>query len=154
MSDVVLSEIRALYSNCIDEEQAANELGELNGIERKLIKLAAEMKKLDKEIEKLNKRLESLYIDKLDAVITPEEFVVLKNRFTADKERFLKKRDIISEELAEIKRRQSDTESRLETIKRFKDIRELDFETVQALIDYIEIGGNRDNRIINIYWNI
>ena len=154
LSDVVLSEIRALYSNCIDEEQAANELEDINGIEKKLAALTAKTQKLDKEIEKLNKRLESLYIDKLDAVITPEEFVVLKNRFTADKERFLKKRDIISEELAEIKRRQSDTNSRLETIKRFKDIRELDFETVQALVDYIEIGGNRDNRIINIYWNI
>lgn len=44
-------------------------------------------------------------------------------------------------------------ESRLEIIKRFKDIRKLDFETIQTLIDHIEVGGNRDNRIINIYWN-
>lgn len=151
---VVLSEVRKLYADCVDEEEAAEQLDSINGIKKKIVNLGAELKKLDKEIDKLDKRLESIYIDKLDRVITPEEFTVLKKRFTADKERCLKKREYVSDELEQIKRQQSDSDSRLEIVKRFKDIQELDFETVHTLIDYIEIGGTRDNRIINIYWNI
>ncbi len=150
---VVLSEVQKLYADCVDEKKAANRLEGLNGLENKRIKLDAALKKLDKEIGRLDKRLESIYIDKLDGVITFEDFAVLKTRFTKDKERCLKKRDAIVEEQVEIKKRQTDSESRLEIIRRFKDIRELDFETVQTLIDHIEVGGNRSNRIINIYWN-
>ncbi len=151
---IVLSEIHKLYEDCIDEESTAEQLEMVNGLEKKLVKLGTELKRLDKEVEKLDKRLESLYIDKLDRIVTPEEFDVLKKRFTADKERCLRKRASIKEEQAQINKRQSDSESRLEIIKSFKDICELDFETVQTLIDHIEIGGTRDNRIIDIYWNI
>ena len=153
LTKVVLSEIHKLYEDCIDEEKAAGQLENVNGLEQKLISIGTELKKIDKEIEKLNKRLESLYIDKLDDVISSDEFALLKKRFTTDKERCLSRRDIIAENRERIKKRQSDMESRLEIIKRFKDIRKLDFETIQTLIDHIEVGGNRDNRIINIYWN-
>ena len=38
-------------------------------------------------------------------------------------------------------------------ISKFKDIETLDRYTVELLIDYIEVGGNKQNRIIKIYWN-
>ena len=36
----------------------------------------------------------------------------------------------------------------------FKDIKELDSLTVNTLIDYIEVGGSKNRRIINIHWNL
>jgi hypothetical protein len=38
-------------------------------------------------------------------------------------------------------------------ISQFKNITELDRYTVETLIDYIEVGGNKNDRIIKIHWN-
>ena len=46
------------------------------------------------------------------------------------------------------------SQSQVEIIRKFKDIKELDCLTVNTLIDYIEVGGNKNHRIINIHWNL
>ena len=44
--------------------------------------------------------------------------------------------------------------SQFDIIRQFKDIHELDSLTVNTLIDYIEVGGSKNRRIINIHWNL
>ena len=46
------------------------------------------------------------------------------------------------------------TQNKIEIIRQFKDIKELDYVTVNTLINYIEAGGNKKHRIINIHWNL
>lgn len=45
-------------------------------------------------------------------------------------------------------------DDRLDIIRQFKSIQELDCLTVNTLIDYIEVGGSKNHRIINTHWNI
>ena len=56
-------------------------------------------------------------------------------------------------EIDKINEKISLAKNRFEIIEQFKDVKELDYLTAQTLIDYVEIGGNQYNRIINIYWN-
>ena len=38
-------------------------------------------------------------------------------------------------------------------ISKYKDIKILDRYTVELLVNYIEVGGNKQNRILRIHWN-
>ena len=104
-------------------------------------------------LEKLDKRLSTIYIDKLDGVISVDEFVSLKTRFSGERDSLIANVTAWKAEIDKINEKISLAKNRFEIIEQFKDVKELDYLTVQTLIDYVEIGGNQYNRIINIYWN-
>lgn len=150
----IINQIHALYEMYVDDEFAANQIDFENGYKDKVEYLSKAIKIAEKNIEKLNNRLSSIYIDKVDGVITQEEFLTLKERFSADKEKAETEIEKFRAEIDEITRKLSQSKNQIEVIKQYKDIQELDYVTVQTLIDYIEIGGNKNNRIINIHWNL
>lgn len=149
----VLDEIRKLYRDYIDEESVANDLPVANGYEDRLSRLKTAIQKCEKDISQLDNRLKALYIDKLDGVITVEEFKTLKDKFVEDRRVREQEMDGIKTKCDIIEKEMRTEESRRELIKRFIDMESLDFETVQLLIDHIEIGGDRNNRIVDIHWN-
>ena len=57
-------------------------------------------------------------------------------------------------ELANVQLNQQIKQDTNDIIHQFKDIKELDIVTVRNLINFIEVGGNKNNRIIKIHWNI
>ena len=62
----------------------------------------------------------------------------------------------IAELLAQLEilqNQQEQSDSIKEIIAKFKDIQNLDRFTVETLVDYIEVGGNKNDRIIKIHWN-
>ena len=154
LDKLVLDEIRKLYRLYVDDENAAKQISAAKGLESKLRKLHSRTEKTLRDIDRLDKRLQAIYVDKLDGVITPEEFSTLKNKFGEDKSNSLKRLEELYSETDETEQQIRNSSNRMETIRRFKDVKELDFETVRVLIDHVEIGGDRDNRIVNIHWNI
>ena len=115
--------------------------------------LTSKIKNSESEIEKLDKRLSTIYIDKLDGVISVDEFVSLKTRFSGERDSLVANVTAWKAEIDKINEKISLSKNRFEIIEQFKDVKELDYLTAQTLIDYVEIGGNQYNRIINIYWN-
>ena len=45
------------------------------------------------------------------------------------------------------------TSRRSVLLNKFKNISALSFPIVQSLINYIEVGGSKNERTINIHWN-
>lgn len=154
LHEEIIKQIHNLYDIYVDDEFAANQIDFENGYQAKVESLSKAIKAAEKNIEKLNNRLSNIYIDKVDGVITQGEFLTLKSKFSADKEYAESEIEAARAEIEEIKKKLSQSRNQLEVIKQYKDIQELDYVTVQTLIDYIEIGGNRNNRIINIHWNL
>jgi len=154
LEKIVLEEIRKLYLTYVDEEKAAKQLRIENGLENKLKHLQTKAREGEREIAKIDKRLGSLYIDKLDGVVTQDEFMALKSRFAEEKRQAEKRIDLWTSEIASIENRLKNSKSRIDVIRRYKDIQKLDFETVRTLIDHVEIDGDRDNRVVNIHWNL
>ena len=154
LKHAVLDEIRCLYSLYVDEDNAAEMVAIPNGYEQREKRLAMLVRTAEDDAKRLDGRLEALYIDKLDGVIDQEEFAVLKTRFRDEKYRAEKKANALRCELDDVREQMEKKRSSIEIIRGFKDITELDFETVQVLIDHIEIGGTRSERVVNIHWNL
>lgn len=154
LHNAVLEEIRKLYMEYVDEKSAAKHLVLANDPGARLEKISEEIEKARHEQKMLDKRLQALYIDKLDGLIDAEEFTSLKKSFKDEKARLEENTEKKQREINDILLRQKKARGREDLIRSFKDIQKLDARTVEMLIDHVEIGGNRNKRIVNIYWNI
>lgn len=150
----ILNQIRNLYNTYVDNNTVASKIQISNGYQDKLVLLNKKINSIETSIEKLNCRLKNIYIDKIDNVITNEEFIVLKEDFSKEKQSLESNLQNIKNEIIETENLLNKSQNQIEIVSKYKDIKELDFVTVNTLIDYIEVGGNRNNRIINIHWNL
>ena len=143
-----------MYNTYVDNNTVASKIQVSNGYQDKLVLLNKKVNSIETSIEKLNCRLKNIYIDKIDNVITNEEFIVLKEDFSKEKQSLESNLQNIKNEIIETENLLNKSQNQIEIVSKYKDIKELDFVTVNTLIDYIEVGGNRNNRIINIHWNL
>ena len=150
----VLKQIQLLYQQYIDEAYVSGNLKIENGYEDKKKTLESKIKSAQQEIEKLNKRFKNLYLDKLDEVISKEEFLLLSEDCQSSKQALEKNIADFQKEIDNISEQLSNPNSQINVIRQFKNIQELDSLTVSTLIDYIEVGGSKNRRIINIHWNL
>lgn len=150
----VLKQIRELYQSLIDETNAAEDLEVENGYQDRLQWLSEMNESDQREIEKIKSRFSVYYADRVEGVITAEQFRSINEDCQSKIQSLEEAVQDRMKQIDDIQFNMNHTTDKLSVIKQFKDITELDYITVQTLIDHIEIGGNKNNRIINIYWNI
>ena len=150
----VLRQIQELYSQYVDENYISSKLNISNGYQDKITSLKSKIISAKQLIEKIDKRFKHLYFDKLDGVITKEEFLMLSKDCQSNKASLEQNIVNYQNEIDYMSAQLANTQNQIEIIKQFKDIKELNYITINTLIDFIEIGGNKQNRIINIHWNL
>lgn len=149
----VLSELRKLYNAYIDEETVEKSLSVTNKLNEKINFLSKQIDNIKNEYSKVENRFKHLYYDKLDGIISPEDYNIL---YKDCKDRQLKLQNqlsILSEKISVAEEQKKHSSNIKDIISQFKNITELDRYTVETLIDYIEVGGNKNDRIIKIHWN-
>lgn len=154
LHEIIIKEIHNLYNQYIDVCEISDRLDIKNGIDEKIKRLKAKSEAAGRELNKIEHRLKNIYIDKIDGIITQEEFINLKAQFEKDKAGQQSQIDDCQNEIVKIEKQALDAQSKMDLIQKYKDITKLDFATVNTLIDYVEVGGSRDNRIVNIHWNL
>lgn len=99
-----------------------------------------EKEELNIKINKKNDHYKSLYEDKLEGIISQDEFMMLREKFTKEIDEYKKRIEVIEEELLNIKT----TEERITTsqslFKKYKHIEKLTKEIVDEFIDGVLIG--------------
>jgi DNA invertase Pin-like site-specific DNA recombinase/uncharacterized small protein (DUF1192 family) len=153
ISKTVLNEIRKLYNAYIDEDTVALELDSLERNNNRIDMLQQQINNTKDELAKIQKRFKSLYYDKIDGIISADDFSLLSQDCKEQENKLQSQIEHLSNEISNIQAKQGLANNTKEIISQFKNITELDRYTVQTLIDYIEVGGNKTNRIINIHWN-
>lgn len=114
---------------------------ETSGMLRKREQLAEkECADMSKRIGELEVIIGKLYEDSALGKITPERFQKLLDNYEAEQKELTEKRDSLQKELSEQKKKADETESFLQLITGYKDIRELTAPMLNELIDRIEVG--------------
>lgn len=153
LEKAVLEQLHTLCAEYLDAETVKNKLDTSRRFETKLEAVEKEIVTCTKEGEKIEKRFKQLYYDKVDGTITLEEYNFLKQDCKKELERIQKRLASLKEKQELLEAQREETQNMDAMIARFKDLKELDRRTVETLIDYIEVGGSRHDRIINIHWN-
>ena len=75
-----------MYNTYVDDNYVLSEINPSNGLQQKKEKLQRLAFTINQKIENLDARIKDAYIDKLDGVISVEDFLSLKREFNTEKQ--------------------------------------------------------------------
>lgn len=150
----IIQQVNHLFDQLVDDEIVSEGLDIANGNKKELDMLNHSIETITEKLAKTNERLKQIYLDKLDGEISKEEYNTLRQNFIDEKTALETNLSDAEEKRTFLLNDIEKTQDKLEFIKSHKHIEELDAVTVNTLIEKVEIGGSRNDRIINIYWRL
>ena len=122
-----------------------------------------QLKSLESSLEKLKerkntaqKRLVAMYKDKLDGVISDEEYMLFRESLNDEEQDISKRIDEIIQQIEKCRVHMANAESQKSLIKKYTHFETLDRSITDEFIDFVEIGTVQENseREIHIHWKI
>ena len=152
LEKVILSELNdMIYAYCNDDDIIIEDMT--------TSKVEALHKKLDSLNEQKSKariRLDGIYTDKLDGVITTEDYLRYKEKFDAEIAELETKSNELLSIIEKYENNEHDNESRMNLITKYTHISELTKNIADEFIDTVFIGERNENgeRDVLINWNV
>ena len=112
---------------------------------------------IEEKIVKKNNYYQSLYEDKLDGVISKEEFLNFKEKFTKEIAEYQNRLKIIDKELENITSKEQNIQTSINLFEKYKHIDTLTREVVDEFVDVVYVGKlnpKTKERDIDIHLNI
>lgn len=156
LEQMVIDELNRLskeYLNKDDLEKKIEFSGNLQIQKESILKNIASY---EKRVRELSKGIRELYMDKVKGLISDADYAEMSKDFTGDRDRL---EELISggrRQIEEIEGKIKAGDNRREIIERYTNLKHLNREMVEVLIDYISVGkripGTRSVPI-EIHWN-
>lgn len=148
----ISKQLKKLQEELFDESSVENKI-KLNDNNKKIERLENELKTIDKKNNELIKCLKNLYLDKIKGVISEEQFLSLSEDFESEQKSLLEKKSKIQTDIEYFENKEKSNISKKDILAKYLNADTLTRIKVENLIDKIEIGGTRNNREIDIFWN-
>ena len=158
LSNLVLDAINKKINKFYDEEELENlDSKKVDSRFKKKIK-ALEKQKTDiqNRISKTRNYLQNLYEDKVNGIVTPEQFKDLMANYNKDEDTFNDQIKSITNEIAYYKMKEESSKNNKEIFSKYQELTELNRVIVEEFIDKIYIGKLNEEtkrRDIQIKWN-
>ena len=158
LADLVLESINKKIKKFYDEEEL-NNLDSKKGETRfsnRIKSLEKQRADIEKEIAKTRNYLKSLYEDKVNGVITTEQFKDLIADYNKNEDKYSNQIKSINEEISYYKMKEESSKNNKKIFSKYQELKELNRVIVDEFIDKIYIGKLRvetNTRDIQIKWN-
>lgn len=154
LESIVIDEINKLLDAYYDEKS----IGKLKVPQKqKSISetLKTQIKELESKINRNDARMSQMYTDRLDGIISVEEFSLFRNRYTTETEEFEKNIELLKRQLSEYESGSIDVDAK-SILEKYRKIDKLTFEIANEFISKVFIGNleNDGKREIRIEWKI
>lgn len=154
LEQIVVNEINKLLDKYYDEKQ----IGKLEQPKKekgKTKSLNAQIKALEDNVKRNNSRMAQMYTDKLDGIITLEEFAAFREQYQSESKKSEKRIELLRKQLSKY----TDNETLVDTksiLEKYRKIHTLTFEIADEFINKIFIGKVKKGgkREIKIEWKI
>ena len=160
LEEIVLNEINKViekYYNNVKLEKNYYEKKKTISFQNDINSLKIEKSKLENQINGYENRFEMLYEDKINGVISSEEFVLLKTKSQKNIDNSKLRISEIEKELKNIEEKMQENNNMQKIFKKYKHIEKLDKVIIDTFISKILIGKvdeETKKRDIKIIWNI
>lgn len=94
-----------------------------------------------------------MYLDKVKGIISDAQFISISESIQQDKSSDDRRLGALREELEKELSKIKDEEQRQHMVAELISFDSVTRELVDTFIRYIEVGGTKNDRIINIFWN-
>ena len=121
-----------------------------------LSRLEADLLKLKEKKNSAEKRLVNMYKDKLDGLITNDDYKLFRQKLAEEEQELSIRIDDLTDQITECRKRIKGGESKSSLIVQYTHFTKLDRAITDEFIDYIEIGmpDDKGEREIHIHWKI
>ena len=120
-------------------------------------KLQKEISQYQANIQKKSKAIKDSYMDKINGIISQEQFVEFNVSFQREKENLKNLLEERQKKLLELNNEQEALKSKRQILEQYINVTELSREMVDNLIDYIVVGQKdpvTKKKTIEIHWKI
>ena len=157
---VVEMELRRLAEYLIaDENRFAKLLARKSNkqVENEKKTVQSELRKSEMRIEIIPKLLKTLYEDKLSGKTSEDNYCVLSQEYSDEREQLQKKILMLRRKLTEMGEKENDREEFIHAIRKFMEMRPLTKQVLNELIDHIDVyetqgtGKNKTQRLVIYY---
>lgn len=157
LEETVLMELRKLVEEYLDMDAAEEQMVLRDEQKEKIATLKKELESYKNKLDNTDKTIKTLYLDRVQGVITPEEFSMLSEEFKADKMVCEKKVEEVQHKIELLKAQKAEELSKREILERCAQIQELNYDIVNTLIEFVEVGKReghyRNGKVpVAIHW--
>jgi len=160
LEEIVLNEINKViekYYNNVKVEKNYYEKKKTVSFQNDINSLKIEKSKLESQINSYENRFEMLYEDKINGIISSEEFTFLKTKSQKNIENSKLRIEEIEKELSNLEEKMQEDNNVQKIFKKYKHIDKLDKIIIDTFISKILIGKvdeETKKRDIKIIWNL
>ena len=151
---IVLGEINKLLDEYYDEKM----IGKIKmpkSDESAKNSMISEIKELEEKIKRNNARISQMYTDKLDGIITQDEFSNYRERYIKESKECQERIDILNSNLIEMSGLNNPFDTKV-ILEKYRHIDKLTFEIANEFINKVFVGKVKEDgtRDIKILWKI
>lgn len=160
LEEIILNEINKQIDKYYDKtklEKSYYEKKVHTNYQKSIDALLKEKNDIERKIKSNQDRFTMLYEDKASGVITAEEFIMLKNKYQNDTDKYKSRVSEINLEITELENKKQQETSEKVIFEKYKNITKLDRIVVDTFISKIIIGKvnpETQKRDMKIIWNI
>lgn len=152
LEEIVIDEIKDHCQRLMDVSAVKSKIDSNVEINNRRQEILKSIESAIKKQKLLKNRLTSLYMDKADGIISIKDYYQFKNAIDADSVEIDTTIKLLESKLLSIDDEIKALESNHTIVNQYSNIEKLTHNELMFLVDYIEVGGTRDNRIVRIHW--
>ena len=156
LESIVINELNRMSREFLDMDETAQKIEFAKNLKDRVKKLKAEVEKYKKLLSSASHAISECYVDKSNGEIDIDEYNMIVKTLRDDKIKYGKIIENNEKLIDELNKRILAGDNRRELIEQYTDIKELDHETVETMIDHIVVGrriSGTKNYPVEIYWN-
>ena len=153
LKKIVLNELNKIKDKYFDKQQF-NQIKLRSLLEDKLKKAERELSSVESKIAENSLVIKNIYIDKLRNIISEEQFLDLSNQFSIESQKLLNDKTRIMNNISQIEYEKEKSKNVEDILQECLEITDLSPSLVEKMIDKIYISGCKQDRKIDILWNI
>lgn len=142
---IVFKELQEMIKQYLDEDAAEQYIQIKNESTEQKKSVQKQLGQLQGKLDNANYSLRMLYQDRVNNIITPEDFSRLSASFKEELQKTEEALKLYQDQLAEIDAQEKKRVSKREILLEMMDIKELNHDIVNTLIDYIEVGRRKEH---------
>lgn len=156
LEQLVIDELNRLSAEYLDKDELERKIEFCNNLHEQKKRILADIETYRKKVEELSKGIRELYMDKVRGLITKADYLEMSEEFTTDRDRIELLIADSEKQVSAIEEKIAVGDNRRELIEQCTNLKHLNREMVETLIDYVSVGkripGTRDIPI-EIHWN-
>ncbi len=156
LEQMVIDELNRLSEEYLNKDDLERKIEFCNDLQAQKDSILKNIASYEKRVAELSKGIRELYMDKVKGLISGADYAEMSKDFIADRNRLEKLISDGRKQIEEIDVKIEVGDNRREIIERYTNLKHLNREMVEILIDYISVGKRipkTKDVPIEIHWN-